>query len=152
MFNKLAVALDNIRSCHNVGSIFRTADGAGFERVYLGGYTPGPPDRRIEKVSLGAEKNLPWEKHARLWRLVDKLKSRGVTIAALENRTQQTLSLWRYKAKTPLLLITGNEVTGVSPVLLKRADVILEIPLLGQKESLNVAVAFGVAAFALAKK
>ncbi len=136
-----------------MGAIFRTADGAGFERVYLGGYTPSPPHPNIEKVSLGAEKNLPYESHAQLWRLIEKLKGEGVTIAALENKVKsKTVSIFKYQPKMPLLLIVGNERTGISPALLKRADVTLEIPMLGQKESLNVSVAFGVAAYFLASR
>ena len=153
MVKGLSVALDNIRSRHNVGAIFRTADGAGFERVYLGGYTSSPPHPNIEKVSLGAEKNLPYESHAQLWRLIEKLKGEGVTIAALENKVKsKTVSIFKYQPKMPLLLIVGNERTGISPALLKRADVTLEIPMLGQKESLNVSVAFGVAAYFLASR
>lgn len=149
---RFAVALDNIRSRHNVGAIFRTADAAGVERVYLGGYTPCPPDWRIEKVSLGAEKIIPWRNAPQLWRRVDEFKKRGVMIVSLENRVRRTTSLWDFQPKPPLMLIVGNEVSGVSPALLKRSDVILEIPMLGAKESLNVSVAFGIAAFEIKRK
>lgn len=147
-----AVALDNIRSRHNVGAIFRTADAAGVERLYLGGYTPAPPDPRIQKVSLGAEKTLPWQSVPQLWRLVAELKAAGTQIVALENNVRRAKSLWSFTPRPPLLLIVGNEITGVSAGLLKRSDAILEIPMLGAKESLNVSVAFGLAAFEISRK
>ena len=150
-FKNLAVGVDKIRSCHNVGAIFRTAECAGWDKIYLGGWTCAPPDPRLCKVALGAESMLPWEQHNQLWREVDRLKEAGVTIAVLENNVPGTQSIFDYKPKLPLLLIVGHEVEGNSAAMLKRADVTLEIPQFGQKESLNVSVAFGVAAFALAR-
>ena len=148
-FIHLAVALDNVRSRHNVGSIFRTADAAGVEHLYLTGYTPRPPHPRINKVSLGAERSVSWSHEAQLWRLIKKLKAAGVRILALENNVPGTQNLFSYKVRYPALLMVGGEVAGLSGAILKQADAILAIPMAGQKESLNVSVAFGIAAYYL---
>lgn len=165
----MVVLLQNIRSLHNVGSIFRTADGAGVEKVYLCGITPSPLDRfgqvrsDVAKVALGAEKTVAWEKVVSTSRLVTSLKKDGYTIVALE---QDKRAVPYYacktnpspaKAGTPfrkgrIALVLGAEVEGVSPALLKKCDTIIEIPMSGAKESLNVSVAFGIAAFALRDK
>lgn len=143
------VICHNIRSMFNVGAIFRTADAAGITKIYLCGYTPCPPRKEISKVALGAELAVPWEQHAQTWRLIDKLKSRGVEIVALENRIGGSIDYRKYKPKFPLALILGHEVSGVSSGLFKRADAIIHIPMYGRKESLNVSVAFGIAAYEL---
>lgn len=148
--------LHNIRSMHNVGSIFRTADAAGIEKLYLCGITPSPKDEfgrwrpQIAKVALGAERYVLWEKVGFATRLIQKLKIQGYKIFALEQH-KDAVPYYRLKlskrelAKTAL--VTGNEITGLSQAILKLADSILEIPMHGRKESLNVAVAFGIAAF-----
>ena len=148
-FTGLAVAVHNIRSRHNVGSIFRTADAAGVAHLYLTGYTPRPPHPRINKVSLGAEQSVSWSHEAQLWRLIKKLKAAGVSILALENNVPRTQNLFSYKVRYPALLMVGGEVAGLSGAILKQADAILAIPMAGQKESLNVSVAFGIAAYYL---
>lgn len=154
--------LHNIRSLHNVGSIFRTADGAGIEKIYLCGITPAPYDEfgrvrpQLAKVSLGAQNSVPWEKVSSCVRLIDALKkgSRGTsyTIFALEQNTR-SVPYYRLKLTKKKLahiaLVVGNEVRGLSPAILARADKILEIPMKGKKESLNVAVAFGIVLFSL---
>ena len=148
--------LHNIRSAHNVGSIFRTADGAGVEKIYLCGFTPAPinevggPRIQLTKVSLGAEKNIPWEKVKSTTALVDRLKKRGYRIIAVE-QTKNSVSLfniWSHSNKKIVILV-GNEIKGPSPGILKRADKILEIPMVGRKKSLNVSVAFGIVAYHL---
>lgn len=154
----LIAVLDNIRSLHNVGSIFRTADGAGFEEVYLCGITPTPLDRfgkkrvPLTKVSLGAEDSLLWHYCEKTADAITQLKERGFMIIALEQSTD-AVSL---DALTPLkennALIIGNEVEGIAPELLKQADIVVELPMRGHKESLNVSVAFGIAAYALVEK
>jgi len=157
---EMLVILQNIRSIHNVGSIFRTADAAGVEKIYLCGITPSPLDRfgnirpQFSKVSLGAEKSVPWEKCASASRLIDKLKNPpaggGYKIFAVE---QSKKSIPYYLAgmtrHTRVVVVVGNEVRGLSPAILKKADKILEIPMRGRKESLNVSVAFGIVAFDL---
>ncbi len=154
----MVVLLHNIRSLYNVGSIFRTADGVGAKKLYLCGITPAPKDRfgevpqQLAKVALGAETTVPWEKAASTSRLIYKLKKDGFKIIALEQSPRSvpysTLHVTRSTLnKTALVL--GAEVTGLPPALLAKCDTILEIPMQGAKESLNVSVAFGIAAFAL---
>jgi 23S rRNA (guanosine2251-2'-O)-methyltransferase len=137
-----------------VGSIFRTADTLGISKIYLTGYTGAPPDSKITKVALGAEEFVPWEKAVSATRLIKKLKAAqsGLTIAALENNlSRKTISLSNYKPKFPLALIVGEETRGIPKSLLDLADVIVEIPMRGQKESLNVSVALGIAAYQILK-
>jgi 23S rRNA (guanosine2251-2'-O)-methyltransferase len=149
--------LHNIRSLHNIGSIFRTADAAGIEKLYLTGITSAPVDRfgkkriQITKVSLGAETYIPWEKVESLPSLITKLHKKGYRVIALE-QSRASVPYTNVKAQRKLALIMGNEVKGLSASLLKRADGIIEIPMRGEKESLNVAVAFGVVVFALQNK
>ncbi len=144
------VVCDNIRSTFNVGAIFRTADAAGVTKIYLCGYTPCPPRYEIEKVALGAEKTVLWEHAAQTWRLLERLKTQGIQIVALENNLALPTTDYRqFAPQFPIALVLGNEVTGLSAALLKRADAILTLPMHGHKESLNVAVAFGIAAYRL---
>jgi len=142
------VVLENIRSLHNVGSVFRVADGAGWDRVILTGYTGTPPDRRIEKVSLGAEETVSWQHVADPVKAVEQLKNEGYSILALE-QTSAAVDLFTFKPDKKVALILGNEVDGVSAELLQLADHHLEIPMHGQKGSLNVSIAAGVAMYAL---
>ncbi len=145
---KKVVVLENIRSLHNVGSIFRTADGAGFDKVFLTGYTGTPPDRRIEKVSLGAEEFLAWEKNEDSINCVKQLKKEGYRILALEQTsTSQDLFETKFDDLEKVALILGNEVEGISKELLALADITLEIPMKGQKGSLNVSIAAGIAMY-----
>lgn len=148
--HQLYVIAHNIRSLHNVGSIFRTADSFGVDKVYLTGYTGTPPDSKISKVALGAEEYVPWEQSKSLVRLVKKLRAEGVRIAVLENNVKyQTISLEKYGPKFPLALILGEETKGNTKKILDLADDILEIPMHGQKESLNVSVACGIALYGI---
>lgn len=153
----MVVILDNVRSLHNVGSIFRTADAAGVEKIYLCGVTPSPTDRfggvreQLTKVSLGAEKYLDWEKCVSTPKLVAKLKKEGFTILALE-QSEKSIPYGKIPSRTrfsKIALVVGNEVEGLPVMILKKSDMILEIPMHGKKESLNVGVAFGIVAFAL---
>ena len=145
---KKVVVLENIRSLHNVGSIFRTADGAGFDKVFLTGYTGTPPDRRIEKVSLGAEEFLAWEKNEDSINCVKQLKKEGYRILALEQTsTSQDLFETKFDDLEKVALILGNEVEGISKELLALADITLEIPMKGQEGSLNVSIAAGIAMY-----
>ncbi len=153
---EIIVVLPDIRSTHNVGSIFRTADAAGVKKVYLCGITPQPVDQfgrkraDISKVALGAEDYIPWEYAKSLVRLIVKLKKQGYIICAVE-QSPDSVPYMAFKApKTAkIALIMGNEVEGLPKQILSRADKILEIPMHGQKESLNVGVAFGVVVFGL---
>ena len=150
MRNQFFVICDNIRSLENVGSIFRTADALAVDKVFLCCISGNPPSEKISKTALGAEKIVPWKYHKQTWRLVEQLKAQGVFVAALE-QTKKSISLAKFKPKFPLALVIGHELKGVSPSVLERADVIIEIPMLGQKESLNVAVAFGIAGYEINK-
>ena len=157
------MVLHNIRSIHNVGSIFRTADAAGVEKVYLSGITPTPLDRfgkirpQFAKVALGAEKSVQWDALARsaqaTSRLLEKLKEEKYKIFAVEQSKKSVpyyeYSLNKRSSKQRVALVFGNEVRGLSPAILKRADKILEIPMRGRKESLNVSVAFGIVVYGL---
>lgn len=147
---QLHVLCDNLRSLYNVGSIFRTSDACGISRIYLAGITGTPAQSGLTKVSLGAELSVPWEHVQDGWRLVDRLKKEGWQIVSLE-QTKSSIDISRFKPKAKCLLIVGNEVDGVSSTLLKRSDAAIEIPMSGIKESLNVAVAFGIAAYLLTR-
>ena len=137
---------DNIRSLENIGSIFRTADALSVDKIFLGGICGCPPNDKISKTALGAEKSVSWEHTWQIWRKIDELKKQGVSIVALEQIKKSKLYT-EFKPKFPLALILGNEIKGVSPGLLKRADQVIHLPVLGIKESLNVSVAFGVAGY-----
>ena len=149
---EVAVLLHNIRSTHNVGSIFRTTDALGVSKIYLSGYTPTPldkfnrPRKDIAKVSLGAEKTIPWEYVSSPKVLVKKLKKNKWQIVALE-QSSDSVDYKKIKVKYPVLIILGNEVDGVLEEILSLTDIVAEIPMGGKKESLNVSVAFGVAIF-----
>lgn len=154
------VILDNIRSAHNVGSIFRSADGAGVEKIYLVGTTPGPIDRfgrtqpEIAKTSLGATESVAWELvgeptgqgGGEAVRLIARLRSAGYSIVAVE-QTATSIPLREYIAPEKVVYIFGAEVEGVQPVLLQAADTVIAIPMHGQKESLNVSVTAGIVLF-----
>ena len=144
--DKLIFILHNIRSRYNVGSVFRTADGCGVDKIYLGGITPAPPHPRISKVALGAEEFVPWEKYFQTWMLLDKLKKQGVQIIAVE-QSSKSIQYNKFKPKWPTAFVFGSETKGLSPNILKRCDKFIEIPMHGQKESLNVSVSAAIIGF-----
>lgn len=146
----ISAILYNIRSAHNVGAIFRTADGAGIEKLYLTGYTPTPQtnSQEIHKTALGAENFVKWEKYKSLNYLLKKLKKEKLKIIAVEQHLR-SIPYYKFKTKSDLVLIFGNEIHGLNKKILEKADYILEIPMLGKKESLNVAVAFGIIVYYL---
>lgn len=149
--DNLVVLVDNVRSAWNVGSILRSADGFGFSHAYLCGITPTPEQEAVQKTSLGAEDFVTWSHHKDAVKLVKGLRLEGWRIVGLEE-DKRAIALQQFTASVdqqPVVLIIGNEVTGVDPGLLKLCDEILYIPMHGQKRSFNVAVAFGVAAYAL---
>ena len=139
------LVVDNVRSLENVGSLFRTADAMGIDKIFLCGITGIPPSHKISKTALGAETWIPWEYHSQAWRLIEKLKEDNISVVCLE-QGKRSIPLYRFKPRFPLALVVGNEVKGVSRSVLKRADEIIQIPMSGKKESLNVAVALGIAA------
>ena len=144
--------LDNIRSTHNVGSIFRTADAVGISKIYLVGVTPAPIDRfgrernDISKVALGAEKNIKWEHVENILDIIFGLKKEGFEIVALE-QSENSVDYKEFVAPNKMALILGEEVSGIEKETLDVCDSIIEIPMRGEKESLNVSVATGVALF-----
>jgi len=145
---RIVVICHNIRSAFNVGSIFRTADGAGIRKIILGGYSAHPPHPKLLKTALGAERIVPYELIWQTWRVIDKLKNDGYNIIALE-KNSQAKNIFKFKPKFPLALVLGNEVKGISKEILKRCDDVVFIPMRGKKESLNVSVAFGAAVYTL---
>ena len=147
-----AVLLDNIRSAWNAGSIFRSADGFGFRHVYLCGISPTPENPRLGKTALGAQQSVPWSSHRNAVVLLEQLKAGGHVIWALEQGSDsQPLedASGVGPALEKLVLVVGNERAGVDPGILERADRVVHIDMRGSKRSLNVAVAFAVAAYAL---
>jgi len=143
--------LDNIRSLYNVGSIFRTSDGALVQRLYLCGYTPAPPRKEIEKTALGATETVPWEYHQTPLAGLDATRKSGAKICVLEHTTASVPYYNIQMDDFPICLVVGNEITGVSPEVIAAADMALEIPMFGTKQSLNAAVAYGIAVFELVR-
>ena len=183
---------DNIRSLENIGSIFRTADALGVDKIFLCGISGSsptnfrtkakreninpklysklvgdkPPNHKISKTALGAEKTVPFEYYAQTWRLIEKLKKEKVFVVALENNIEEikttasggvtplggkSILYTKLNYIFPLALIIGNEVKGISKTILDKSDKIIYLPMQGQKESLNVSVAFGVAGYYINK-
>lgn len=152
----MMLILHDIRSAHNVGSMFRTADGAGVAEIILSGYTPVPPkkdalyltdaDKALRKTALGAEETMPWKRVASLTRCITQLKKDGYEVVALEQAVEST-EYRKYRPKKKVALIVGNEIDGVVTKILRQCDVVLEIPMRGQKNSLNVSVAAGIALY-----
>jgi tRNA G18 (ribose-2'-O)-methylase SpoU len=152
--------LYNIRSVYNTASIFRTADAAGFERLYLCGHTPPPVDalgharEKFSKVALGAERSVPWEKTYRAADCIKRVRAAGYAVIALERAPEAEeygAVIARMKKRGKIAVVVGNEVSGIPKPLRNRCDAVAAIPMRGVKESLNVAVAFGIAAFEMAK-
>lgn len=150
----------NIRSCHNIGSLLRTAEGLGVSRVIFGGYTPHPShtnDRRlphevaklekqIHKTALGAENMVPWQHHSDILPVLAKLKRAGYRIAAIE-QAEDARELPGYHPPEKIVLVVGREVEGIETDVLAVCDVILEIPMFGKKESYNVVQAAAMALY-----
>ena len=151
------VICDNIRSLENIGSIFRTSDALGVSKIYLCGICGTPPNDKIAKTALGAEKTIPFEYCKQTGRLIDKLKKEKVQIVALEQDLparqagKKSIDFRKFKPDFPLALLVGNEVKGVSKTILAKCDKIIELPMYGEKESLNVSVSFGIAGYEIIK-
>lgn len=146
----MLIVLDNLRSAHNVGSILRTAEGLGIRDIYLCGITPGPDDKNVQKTSLGAEHNLIIKELPDTYKCLEELKKEGYRILGLE-LTDAAVDIAQITAKSKSALVVGNEVSGLSGETLGICDNVIKIPMKGQKESLNVSVAFGIAAYELTK-
>ena len=147
----VVVVVDNVRSLYNVGSIFRTSDGVLLQKLVLTGFTPRPPRKEIEKTALGSTESVPWEYVKDPAEAVRQLKSSGFRATCLEI-TDQVLPYYDVTAsKFPLCMVIGNEITGVSKDALAECETAIEIPQYGIKQSLNVAVAYGVAIYELSR-
>ncbi len=153
---KIVLIIHNVRSAYNVGALFRTADGAGVERVFLSGYTLSPDksdkkyltkaEKELAKTALGAEKTLRWEKVKSFASLVRKLHQEHFDIVALE-QDEASIDYRKYQTEKNIALVVGNEVKGVDKSILNQCDVIIDLPMRGKKNSLNVSVAGGVALY-----
>ncbi len=144
---KVEALLDNIRSTWNVGSMFRTSDGTGIQKIYLCGITPTPENPKVGKTALGAELSIPWERFNNGVQLASSLKSKGYALWALEDlpEAEPIYNVAADQFDKPAVLIVGNEVCGVDPGIIELCDKVISIPMLGKKQSYNVAVAFGMA-------
>lgn len=149
MQKDVRVIFHNIRSSHNVGALLRTADGAGVSRVYFTGFTPLPIDKfgkinkDIAKTALGAERSVAWEQQRTLGRLITRLRKESVTIVGVE-QSEKSTPLSKHKQPPSVAYVFGNEVGGLSARELSACDVVVELPMLGNKESLNVSAAAAV--------
>lgn len=150
MDKELYVICDNIRSLENIGSIFRTSDALGVSKIYLSGISGKPPHHKISKTALGAEETIPFEYCRQTGRLIDNLKKDKIQIVALE-QDKKAVSYEKFIPEFPVALIVGNEVKGISKKILKKVDKIIFLPMHGKKESLNVAVSFGIAGYEINK-
>ncbi len=146
------LVLHDIRSAQNVGSLFRTGDAVGVRKIYLSTITPMPIDRfgrprsDISKTALGAEKNIPWEQYENIFDLIEKYRKENYQIVAIE-QSENSIDYKKIIPKEKVIFILGNEVQGLPLAILEKADAVAEIPMVGDKESLNVSVAGGVALF-----
>ena len=153
---KNILILHNIRSVENVGAMFRTADAAGIDKIYLTGYTPAPLDRfgrkrqDLAKSALGAEEFVLWEQEKNIEPLLTNLKKQGFQIIGVE-QDENSVDYRKVKPKTQNAFIMGAEVAGIPKSILKKCDIIAEIPMHGKKESLNVSVALGIVLFQILK-
>jgi 23S rRNA (guanosine2251-2'-O)-methyltransferase len=157
---KIVLVIHNVRSTHNVGSLLRSADGFGVDHVYLTGYTPYPEhlndvrlphvrnkiEKQIQKTALGAQKTVSWSHSESINDVINLLKDKDFIIAALE-QTPKAVPLGTFKLIKNIALIVGNEVDGIDKKTLQSSDVQLEIPMKGQKESFNVAIAGSIALY-----
>jgi tRNA G18 (ribose-2'-O)-methylase SpoU len=139
------MVLDNIRSHHNVGSIFRTADAFGFEAIYLCGYTPVPPHREIHKTALGATESVNWKHFDAVTKAIAELKDKGYTVISIE-QAERTVVLTEFNIEKgkKYAVVMGNEVEGVEQEAVNASDMVIEIPQVGTKHSLNVSVCAGM--------
>ncbi len=148
----IRVVVENVRSAFNVGSILRTADALGLEEVILTGYTPGGDHPRVHKAALGAQDSVPWVRVDTVAEAVRRAREAGCSVAALEITDEPIRVAELQAGHFPLCLVVGNEVDGVSDEALALCDMAIEIPQFGEKHSLNVAVAFGVAGYDLVRR
>ncbi|MEI6267198.1 MAG: TrmH family RNA methyltransferase [bacterium] len=142
----LVIILPNIRSAMNIGAIFRTADAVGVDKIYLSGYSATPKHPKVVKTAIGAEKTVPWEYNKDTKIIINDLKNLGYQIIGLEH-TSTAEQIWDADLDFPIALIVGNEIHGIPDDQLRLCDKVIYLPMLGEKESLNVATATGIAAY-----
>lgn len=147
----VSILLDNVRSTYNVGAFFRTADGAGIEKIWLSGITGRPPQKQITKTALGAEESVQWEGTDDPLALIQDHRSRGYEIAAIETSIR-SVDIYDWHPRFPVCLIFGHEVDGITDPLLEACDTHVRIPMLGIKHSLNVSTAGGIVLYELLRK
>jgi len=143
--------LDHLRSAHNVGSIFRTADGARLQELILCGYTPTPPHKHLEKTALRAVESVPWRHAEKVEDVIEQLKDCGIQVLALEF-TDGSTPLYDFDLQFPVALVAGNEAGGLEAGVLDLCDAVVHLPMHGLKSSLNVSVAFGIAAYEVTRR
>src|SRR5688572_5302462 len=149
----VCIVLDNIRSLHNVGSAFRTADAFRIEKIFLTGITGTPPHREIQKTALGATESVPWEYAENPASVVAQLKNDGYTIVIIEQTTESIpLQKFTLKPHDKYCLVFGNEVNGVSESVIELGNMALEIPQEGTKHSLNISVCLGIVVWEIFRK
>lgn len=149
----VSILLDNVRSLHNVGSVFRTADAFRFEKIYLTGITGTPPHREIHKTALGATDSVAWEYAEQPGQMTRRLKEEGYKIVAVEQTTESVpLHHFRVMKDERICLVFGNEVHGVSEEVIEIADQGIEIPQVGTKHSLNISVCVGIIGWEIFKQ
>jgi 23S rRNA (guanosine2251-2'-O)-methyltransferase len=148
---KIEILLDNIRSTLNVGSILRSADGAGISHIYFCGITPTPDQEKVRKTSLGAELIIPWSQHWNAVDVIEEEKNKGKAIWSLEYSMDSSpiFEVLGEAASLNIILVVGNELTGVDPEILGQSDKVIHLPMVGEKKSFNVSVACGIAAYLL---
>lgn len=162
MQRSIVVIAHNLRSVHNVGSLLRTGEVFAADKVYVTGFTPYPTHpgdkrdaklqalqtRRMAKAAAGAERTMPFERHEDVYALLDSLREQGYAVAGLEI-DPAAVTIADYAPPVKVALVLGDEVAGIDPALRKRSDVLLQIPIYGRKDSLNVSVAAGIALYTL---
>jgi len=146
--NPIYVVVENVRSLFNVGAIFRTADGVQASEIYLTGFTGCPPRKEIRRVALGAEESVPWTYVQDPLEAIDSLKQKGIQVVALES-TENSTSFREFQYQLPTAMVIGHEVEGIRPETLAACDAVVQIPMRGEKISLNVSVACGIMLYEL---
>ncbi len=145
--NPIFAMADNIRSLYNVGSIFRSSDGVLLSKLFLTGFTPHPPRKEIDKTALGSTNSVPWEYHKDPLEAIAVLQEQKIRICVLELTNKSVPYYNLTQENFPICLVVGNEITGVSKEIIAKADMGIEIPMFGHKQSLNVAVAYGIVVY-----
>lgn len=149
--NPIYAILDNLRSAHNVGSAFRTGDGANIAGLFIAGISPIPPHRHLAKTALGAVDTVPWQHFETTEEAIAHAKSLGAQVLAVE-LTDSSESLWEWEPQFPVALVMGNEKDGLSPEICALCDATVHLPMFGHKNSLNVSVAFGAVLYEVLRR